>query len=193
MGMSDNTPDARPDEKYTQTFMGYAPKKIPFRVSAERIRHMHGVAELMFQYADAFNCRAMDEYELYMLGLNHDIGYVRGKNGHEEAGSTLVTEIHKGIRSLMSECIRQHGRTPREYMEEHQCSTSGIPNELILLWWADLTIESDGEHAGEAVGFQKRLDRLKERCGENSRQYASARETAEWLCSYIARKLMTMP
>ncbi|MBR0384343.1 MAG: HD domain-containing protein [Eubacteriaceae bacterium] len=53
-----------------------------FRISEERIRHMHGVAEFMYKRAKDYK---LDAEEMYLLGLLHDIGYIQGfEEGHGE-------------------------------------------------------------------------------------------------------------
>ena len=76
------------------------------------------------------------------------------------------------------------------WRQKNLWSDTGIPGELILLWWADLMVESSGEHAGEVVGFKKRLESIKERHGEDSKQYKNSLETVEWLIGYTKDLIM---
>ena len=162
------------------------------RISDERIRHMHGVAELMYQYYDVFHCKYLSKEEIYALGLNHDIGYMNGKSGHEAYGADVFAEFCEfGSQNIIAKCIFHHGDTPKKYMEHHMCSPDDIPSELILLWWADMCVESGGEHAGEIVGFQGRLDGLKERYGEDSEPYQICKETMQWLRDWMPQNFLT--
>lgn len=151
-------------------------------ISDERIKHMHGVAEFMYENYDKFNCKYINKEEIYILGLNHDIGYINGKSNHELCGANMFAEFTEfGQKNIMTQCILYHGDTPREYMEKYQCSEEDIPDELILLWLADMCIESAGENAGKNIGFQARLDNLAERYGTDSEPYLICKETMDWL------------
>ena len=146
-------------------------------ISKERIAHMHGVAELMYKYESQFDCKCLTKEELYYLGLVHDIGYLNGKKDHEKNGAELFNRY-----STLYHCIYWHGVTPQEYMKINNCSSKDdIPGELILLWWADMMIESGGEYAGENVGFKDRLEGIKERYGEDSSPYKICIDTISWL------------
>ena len=170
--------------------MAHKPELPEKRITDERIRHMHGVAELMYQYYDAFHCKYLSREEVYVLGLNHDIGYLQGKDNHEVGGAHIFAEFtDNNILNPMAQSILYHGSTPKEYMQ--LTDDDEIPAELILLWWADMNVESSGEHAGEVVGFQGRLDSLKERYGEDSHPYQTCKETIEWLVNWMSRDFLT--
>ncbi len=156
----------------------WIPKLKEERISKERIAHMHTVAELMHRYFYAFDCKYLMRQEAYLLGLVHDIGYVDGKAMHEYRGADLLGQFTPNI---LSECIRWHGLTPQEYLKMKTCGPYDIPRELVLLWWADAMVKAGGEHAGEIVGYEKRLQRVKERWGEDSPPYNSLKDTIEWL------------
>lgn len=159
------------------------------RITDERICHMHGVAELMYQYHDAFQCHTLTSEQCYFLGLNHDIGYIDRNEDHEIHGGKLASYImhfHKGL--LLAHCIEYHGHTPSEYKKIWRRTDAEIPNELILLWWANMCVESDGEHAGEVVGLQGRLDRMRKHYGEDSQQYKRCQETIHWLVNWIQKE-----
>lgn len=159
-----------------------------FCISPERIRHMHGVAELMQEYAVDFECTRIAD--CYLIGLLHDIGYIDGKEEHEETGCRILAgHLVSGEKDLIAHCIRWHSAVPTEYMQENQCTADDIPKELILLWWADMMVESEGEHAGDVVGYQGRLTGLEKRYGMLSPQYRTCREKIAWLTEYIAARL----
>ena len=154
------------------------------RISDERIKHMHGVAELMYVNYEAFDCSALSKEETYMLGLNHDIGYVDGAEEHEERGAYWFLGLSK-YSKLFNFCIKYHGVTPENYMKSHGCSELFIPKELLLLWWADMMVESSGEHAGEVVGHEARLENIKNRFGSDSKQYNDSKKVIEWLANKV--------
>lgn len=59
------------------------------QISNERIAHMHGVAEWMYEHAVEYGCENKDE--MYFLGLIHDIGYLYGsKEEHEQKSAELL-------------------------------------------------------------------------------------------------------
>ncbi len=136
----------------------------------ERMAHMHGVAEWMYEHAEEYGCENKDE--MYLLGLVHDIGYIYGKTKHEQKGAELV-----GSDSYYGRLIQAHGLTPREYMDSHACFASEIPNEMILLWTADMTVDP----TGKPVGFKARLEGIGECHGIDSEPYRKCRETMLWL------------
>lgn len=151
-------------------------------ISKERIVHMHCVAELMYKYADQFDCKYLTKEELYHLGLVHDIGYLNGKKDHEEKGAELFNPD-----STMYHCIYWHGTTPQEYMKHYgYASKDDIPGELILLWCADMMVVSCGEHAGECVGYEGLLENIKETYGEGSRSYKICNDTIQWLLENVS-------
>ena len=192
MGVSTNILNILSNGKFETAVMEHKPEFTERHISDERIRHMHGVAELMYQYYDAFHCKYLSKEEIYVLGLNHDIGYINGKSDHEFYGADVFARFCEfGPQNIIAKCIFHHGDTPKIYMERHMCSEEAIPAELILLWWADMSVESGGEHAGEVVGFQRRLDGLKERYGENSEPYQMCKETMEWLTDWMSRDFLT--
>ncbi len=145
------------------------------RITKRRIEHMHAVAEFMYEHAKDYN---LDHYEeqMYILGLLHDIGYVRKKKGHAKSGAEIIRIIF-GQNNFFAECIEDHGLTPKQYAQKHNIKTEQIPLAMILLWTADLSIDSKGNE----VGISKRLEDIKDRYGKNSEAYKSSEETAKWL------------
>lgn len=141
------------------------------QISDNRILHMHGVAEWMYEHAEEYGLSNKDE--MYLLGLVHDIGYLYGdKASHEQNGGELL-----GLDSYYGKFVAAHGLTPCQYMERYSCLSSEIPKEMILLWTADMTIDL----TGQPVGFKKRLEDIKERHGEDSDAYRICKETMLWL------------
>lgn len=166
------------DGKYESEIMDFVPAEEEFSISEDRIRHMHGVAELMYRFADNFHCRNLSKDEIYMLGLNHDIGYLNGKYAHETNGAILFSN------RVIRHCIQWHDSSPEEYLKIF--SREDLPRELIMLWWADMMVESAGENAGKVVGFRKRLENISERYGRNSDIYRKCKEKVDWLIGYFS-------
>ena len=140
-------------------------------ISNERMAHMHGVAEWMYAHAEEYGCKKNKE-EMYILGLLHDIGYIYGKPNHEKLGAQLI-----GPKTDYADIIAYHGSTPQEYMNAHQCFDPDIPKEMILLWVADMMIDSKGEE----VGFQARLMEIEAAYGNASVPYKTAKAIVDWL------------
>ena len=139
-------------------------------INDERIAHMHGVAEVMYDYCNNFGCNRTPD-EMYIVGLLHDVGYLSGKEGHESKGAELVSNPADQY------LIRYHGCVPSE--------VPTITPELRLLWFADLMVESAGPNAGKVVGFEERLKGIAERYGEDSKAYKVVKETVDYLVSYL--------
>lgn len=149
-------------------------------ISDSRIKHMHGVAEYMYKNAKKYN---LVPEEMYFLGLNHDIGYINGKNEHEYFGANLLNDL--GISSELSNAIYNHGSTPSMYILNHGCLYNEIPKALILLWEADMHIDQSGED----VGYKARLEDIGNRLGFDSEPYYNCKETINWLLN-IENKLL---
>ena len=152
------------------------------KIPDNRIAHMHGVAEYMYAHADKYN---LIPEEMYFLGLNHDIGYINGKEGHEDFGGELLHTL--GISKELSDIISWHGTTPNEYKELHVCFDDEIPDALILLWEADMHIDLSGKD----VGYKARLEDIGNRHGFDSKPYQTCKATIEWLLNREAVKYLT--
>ncbi len=146
----------------------------------ERIAHMHGVAEWMYEHAEEYGLQNKDE--MYILGLLHDIGYIYGKADHEQKGAELL-----GLDTYYGRFINYHGLTPQEYMACHGCLDSEIPNEMILLWTADMMVDM----SGKAVGFKTRLEGIREKYGVDSHPYYVCRETMIWLENRLTEQYLS--
>ncbi len=191
MGVGTNILNILSDNKFEEVIMEHKPELNEKKISNERIKHMHGVAELMYKYYDAFNCKYLSREECYVLGLLHDIGYIDGKENHEYRGCEILENMLQfGNNSIISKCIGGHGTTPKEYKDLYNISDDEIPSELILLWWADMCVESSGEKAGEVVGFRGRLKGLEERYGIDSEPYTICKEIIDWIKNYGAIKYL---
>lgn len=141
-------------------------------IPENRIKHMHGVAEYMYQNAEKYG---LNPDEMYFLGLNHDIGYINGKSGHEDYGAELISKI--GLSDEFVALIRCHGMTPQEYKDVHGCFDYEIPKALILLWEADMHVDLSGED----VGYEVRLENIGNELGFDSNSYQICKETIDWL------------
>jgi hypothetical protein len=135
-------------------------------ISEYKLKHMIQVARFMKQYCKdkGFD----DNYcqEMFTLGLLHDIGYEFEESPeHNKVGGLLLkNQNYKYFNEVMN-----HGNP---YSDYSSC-------ELDILNYADLHVDAKGKF----VSFTERLDDIKNRYGENSDSYKSARTIAENLIS----------
>ncbi len=125
-----------------------------------KINHCRAVAEFLFNHTTLTDRRD----EMYVLGLLHDIGYLYGPEGHSKSGGELLKRLGYADWSP----VYKHGN-PNEY-------SSIMTDELN---WADMQID----HTGQLVGFTKRLESIKERYGEASKQYYNSKRIVDDLLS----------
>lgn len=144
------------------------------KIPENRVKHMHGVAEYMYKNAEKYG---LDADKMYVLGLLHDVGYLVDDKEHEVMGSRLLEEL--GYKN--SDTISWHGTTPRDFLRLRDCESA--PSDLILLWEADMSVDSRGMR----VSFDERLFDIRLRYGLDSIEYRKAKETVEWLKENIRR------
>lgn len=144
-----------------------------YKISENRMAHMHGVAEFMYEHAPLFR---LNPDVMYILGLLHDIGYVHGKHLHEVHGS----EMMENLAFPYADIIKFHGTTPSAYMQMLDCRENEIPKELILLWMADMSVDLTGKN----VGYNARLDDIGTRLGFDSLAYMHCKETISFLMNF---------
>ena len=138
------------------------------RISKDRILHMWGVAEYMYQNASKYGLKPD---KMYVLGLLHDIGYIKGKQDHEWYGCELMQRL--GFK--YSEEIKLHGNSIEDIFNSFHSMTS----ELRLLLEADLSIGLNGEY----LEYEARLRDIGNRYGFDSDAYCVCKETVAWLNS----------
>ena len=141
-----------------------------FRISEDRMRHMHGVAEYMYKRAKDYK---IDAEEMYLLGLLHDIGYIQGfEEGHEKYGARLCfSKLLRDSTDLVY-CIEHHHQIPN-----HFTWNSVLCRQQYLLLEADMVVNSKGEY----VGFNRRLKEIGEKHGYDSEQYKNCVNNIKWL------------
>lgn len=133
-------------------------------ISDNKMKHIHSVAEYMYDHADE---HGLNNDEMYMLGLLHDIGYIRGHKGHMQNGAEIAKQI--GVNANLRYAIENHGMDLSKLEK--------VTPELVLLVRADLQID----YLGEFVGYEKRLSNIKIRYGEASIQYKRVLGTIDYL------------
>lgn len=164
-------------------------------MTKECILHMNGVAEFMWAKYPLFKCQHLSREQCCTLGLTHDIVYIEDKILHEayEAGT-----INSGAYYFLWLYISKCNYSPQQLVTEDayfikECHEHEgedpytlIHPELILLWCADMMVESTGEKAGEVVGFTARLEGIKSRFGADSDVYLNSLNKINWLHGYLA-------
>lgn len=122
-----------------------------------RLIHSLAVARKMVEIGKEYNLKDNELQDLFVLGLNHDIGYEYGNNSNHEyiGGEILKRNNYKYWKE-----IYYHGNINAEY-------TSLF---LEILNKADMQIDKYGND----VGYIKRLEDIKSRYGVNSTTYKNA-------------------
>ena len=121
----------------------------------DRLKHSISVARKMIGLGKQFNLNDNELNELFLLGYNHDIGYEFTNNGvnHNTIGGNILKS--NGFKHWKE--VYYHGDVQDEY------------NSLFLdiLNAADMQIDKYGND----VGFDKRLEDIKNRYGSDSIVY----------------------
>ena len=149
------------------------------RISKNRILHMHGVAEYMYEHAPEYG---LDPEQMYLLGLVHDVGYIHSKYNHEKNGANILKRA--GYKN--ADLVENHGNNPEDYINEFIASARIVPKELVLLWEADMLIDSK-DCPGEIITFEQRLASVARKCGVDSVQYRNKKAKMDWLIKYMDR------
>ena len=122
----------------------------------DRLKHSYAVANKMVELGKEKNLSDEQLQELFLLGYLHDIGYQFGTNeNHNMIGGNLLRNSNY---KYWKE-VYYHGIPNSEYKSLY----------LNFLNTADMMIDKYGND----VGFDKRLDDIKNRYGEDSIQYTN--------------------
>ena len=130
----------------------------------DRLKHSLAVARKMVEIGKEYNLDCNELQDLFVLGLNHDIGYEYGGNSnHRYIGG----EILKGNGYKYWKEVYYHGDVNTEYKSLF----------LEILNRADMQIDKYGND----VGYDKRLEDIKNRYGKESKTYMDAKILVEKL------------
>ena len=130
----------------------------------DRLKHLVSVARKMVEIGKEYNLNETELQDLFLLGFNHDVGYEYGENlDHGHIGG----EILKRNNYKYWKEIYYHGDINSKY-------TSLF---LEILNKADMQIDKYGND----VGFDRRLDDIKNRYGKESKVYIDAVKLVEKL------------
>lgn len=137
-------------------------------INKYKMAHMHSVAEYMYDRAEAYG---LDPEVMYTVGLLHDIGYIAGRQGHEEYGAGILATMGMTEGSEIVFAIEHHGENPYEVQEKY--GADKMSNTLVLFLEADMSVDK----AGYRVGFEQRISDIAHRYG--------TAELAEQIVAYI--------
>ena len=126
-------------------------------MNENRLKHSLAVARKMVEIGKEYNLDSNELEDLFLLGLNHDIGYEFGNNSNHGyiGGGILKRNKYKYWKE-----VYYHGNINPEYSSLF----------LKILNKADMQIDKDGND----VGYIKRLEDIKIRYGKNSTTYKKA-------------------
>ena len=122
----------------------------------DRLIHSYGVGKKMMEIGKKYDLSEDELKELFILELNHDIGYEFTTNGinHNKIGGELLKQ--SGFKYYKE--VYYHGELTSEYNSLY----------LDILNMADMQIDKYGND----VGYDKRLEDIKKRYGEESKVYS---------------------
>lgn len=126
----------------------------------ERLKHSLAVARKMVEIAKLNKLSDIEIVNCFVIGYNHDIGYEFTKNGinHNKIGGEILKQ--SGFKYWRE--VYYHGIIDSEYESLY----------LDILNQADMQIDKYGND----VGYDKRLEDIKSRYGEESEVYINCRK-----------------
>ena len=134
----------------------------------DRIKHSLAVAGKMVEIAKKMNLSIEQQEACFIIGYNHDIGYEFTDNLtiHNKIGG----EILKKQEFKYWQEIYYHGEIDADYNSLY----------LDILNKADMQVDKYGND----VGYDKRLEDIKSRYGENSEVYLKCSRLVEKIRNY---------
>lgn len=152
------------DNKFTEQLSGH-----DTTITEDKMAHCKAVAEHMKKVAKIQGKDDLTADIYYVVGLLHDIGYLRGKKEHEINGAVILKAM--GMKDEYAQAILNHGANPYTLKINEQTDI------LIALQDADMSVDKYGRDAG----FKKRLEDIKLRYGADSEAYDTATKTVQFL------------
>ena len=124
-------------------------------MNEDRLKHSISVGRKMVEIGKKHNLSEQELKDLFLLGFNHDIGYEFADNGinHNSIGGKILKE--NGYKYWQE--VYYHGEPESQYNSLY----------LNILNEADMQIDKYGND----VGFDKRLEDIKQRYGTDSIPY----------------------
>ena len=126
----------------------------------DRLKHSYSVGKKMVEIGEYLRLGNDELNDLFILGLNHDIGYEFAKNGidHNKIGGTILK--NNGYKYWKE--VYYHGELTNEYDSLY----------LTILNQADMQVDKYGND----VGYDKRLEDIRSRYSEESIIYKKCLE-----------------
>lgn len=152
------------NNKFTEQLSGH-----DTTITEDKMAHCKAVAEHMKKVAKIQGKDDLTADIYYVVGLLHDIGYIRGRKEHEINGAVILKAM--GIKDEYVQAILNHGTNPYTLKINEQTDI------LIALQDADMSVDKYGRDAG----FKKRLEDIKLRYGADSEAYDTASKTVKFL------------
>lgn len=134
-------------------------------IDSDRLKHSLAVARKMVEIGKNKKLIEKELQELFVLGYNHDIGYEFADNNLDHG--IVGGEILKESNYKYWQEIYYHGNPSVKYESLY----------LTILNQADMQIDKYGND----VGYEKRLEDIKNRYGKKSIEYINARTIIEKL------------
>ena len=133
----------------------------------DRLHHSLAVAEKMISIGKEMNLKEDELQDLFVLGMNHDIGYRFDENSKHNiiGGNILKNNNYKYWKE-----VYYHGEVDCKYTSTY----------LDILNKADMQIDKFGND----VGYEKRLEDIKNRYGEESNVYQNCVKLVKKLRSF---------
>ncbi len=130
----------------------------------DRMKHSLAVARKMVEIGNKLELNKEQLHELFILGFNHDIGYEFGTNeSHNIIGGNMLK--NSGYKYWQE--VYYHGNPEAGYNSLY----------LDILNEADMKINKYGED----VGYEKRLEDIRNRYGSDAVQYNDALKIIDYL------------
>ena len=127
------------------------------KMDKDRVIHSLAVAEKMIEIAQKLELTEKEQQELFILGYLHDVGYeFKDPMNHNKIGGEILKESNY---KYWKE-VYYHGIPTKEYQSKY----------LDILNYADMSVNKYGKD----VGFEKRLEDIKSRYGEESICYTNS-------------------
>ena len=129
----------------------------------DRLKHSLAVARKMVEIAKEKNMTEEEIMNCFVLGFVHDIGYEYSNNGveHNVIGGNILKDT--GFKFYNE--VYYHGQVDIDYSSIY----------LDILNMADMQIDKYGND----VGYDKRLEDIKSRYGEESNVYIKCRKLVD--------------
>lgn len=130
----------------------------------DRMKHSLAVARKMVEIGNKLELNKEQLHELFILGFNHDIGYEFGTNeSHNIIGGNMLK--NSGYKYWQE--VYYHGNPEAGYNSLY----------LDILNEANMKINKYGED----VGYEKRLEDIRNRYGSDAVQYNDALKIIDYL------------